>query len=58
MFIFTFRAESHPHGAILADIREPGGQTLGVEWCPILLKPIQEQTRTSVMDLEISQSET
>lgn len=40
--IFTIGAESHPHGTILADIREPGVQMLRAKWCPILLKPIQE----------------
>lgn len=50
--IFTLRAESHPHGTILTDIRKPGGQLLCVKWCSILFEAIQEKICMSVMDLQ------
>lgn len=55
--MFTVGAESHPHGTILAGIIESGSQRFCVKWCPVLLKPIQKQTDTSAINLEISQGE-
>lgn len=54
--LFTIGAESHPHrGTIFTSVRHSGGQNLCVEWGSIFFKTIQEETNTSVMNLEISQ---
>lgn len=50
--IFTIRAGSHPHGAIVTGVSQPGGQRLRVKRGPILFETIQEKTHSPVVDLE------
>lgn len=56
LLLFTIGAESHPHrSTIFTFVRHSCGQNLSVEWGSIFFKTIQEETNTSVMNLEISQ---
>lgn len=53
--LFTIGAESQPHrGIIFTSVRHSGGQNLCVERCSIFFQTVQEETNTSVMNLEIS----
>lgn len=56
--LFTVGAQSHPHGGtVFTAVRQSGGQNLRVKRGSIFFETIQEETDTSVMDLEISQWE-
>lgn len=49
--IFTVGAASHPHGAVVAAVCQPAGQSLCLKGFSIVLESVQEQTGMSVVDL-------